>query len=283
MAESAKFATVDDAEPDTEESNSRDRSTIAFPYGDLEEAERVPRALLDRGGGSGDYSQLAAWLNHNTVNSGGFRQKVATARHFNLVKVESGTIRLTDSGRAILDPSTVDSARVSAFLSVPLYKAIFEVYEGGLLPADVGLEAQMGTFGVAAKQTAKARQAMVRSAKTAGFFDGGVGRLVRPAVSEIATAGAPDSRGGGAKPSGEDGGRPPTQPPSGDSKKVITLCSGGEISVTVSVDLFAMSREDREFVNKLIDELADYEAGGDRKLLSSPDAEAPNSAVQAAV
>lgn len=44
--------------------------------------------------------------------------------------------------------------------------------------------------------------------------------------------------------------------------KTVTLKSGGELSFSLSVDLFALSREDREFVFGLIDTLQAYEAFG---------------------
>lgn len=48
------------------------------------------------------------------------------------------------------------------------------------------------------------------------------------------------------------------QPPSGTSK-TVELRSGGSLTVTASVDLFAMSAEDRSFVFKLIDDLQAYQ------------------------
>lgn len=44
------------------------------------------------------------------------------------------------------------------------------------------------------------------------------------------------------------------------TKKTITLKSGGQLSIAVSVDLFELSKEDREFVFGLIDSLKEYEA-----------------------
>lgn len=44
--------------------------------------------------------------------------------------------------------------------------------------------------------------------------------------------------------------------------KTITLKSGGELSFSLSVDLFALSKDDREFVFGLIDTLQAYEAKG---------------------
>jgi len=65
---------------------------------------------------------------------------------------------------------------------VPLYARIFEHYKGFTLPGAAALEKFMREVGVAAKQTGKARQAFMRSARQAGFFAHGEDRLVRPAA-----------------------------------------------------------------------------------------------------
>jgi hypothetical protein len=63
-------------------------------------------------------------------------------------------------------------------------------------------------------------------------------------------------------------GKPPGKPaaqgqqvgrtPVGDTRG-LTLRSGGTVTLTVSVNLFDLSREDRAFVLKLIDEMSDYD------------------------
>jgi hypothetical protein len=45
---------------------------------------------------------------------------------------------------------------------------------------------------------------------------------------------------------------------SGGTTKIITLKSGGRISLTVSIDPFSLVKDDREFVFELIDKLSDY-------------------------
>lgn len=44
------------------------------------------------------------------------------------------------------------------------------------------------------------------------------------------------------------------------TKKTITLKSGGQLSIAVSVDLFELSKADRDFVFGLIDSLKEYDA-----------------------
>jgi hypothetical protein len=74
------------------------------------------------------------------------------------------------------------AARVDAFLTVPLYKAIYDKYKGYTLPPPAGLEREMATLGVSSKQTGKARQVFDRSAKQAGFTWAGTDRLTMPVL-----------------------------------------------------------------------------------------------------
>lgn len=177
------------------------RSTIGFPYGDLQDAISVALALHDHYGGRATADQLAAALN-STVKSGTFRLRMATARTFGVIEGK-GTISLSELGRRIVDPATEAQARAEAFLRVPLYAAVYESHKGATLPGDRGLEAEMRELGVIAKQVGKARQAFQRSADQAGFFGQGKGRLVAPASAPMvapAPEGAPRSprpQGGG--------------------------------------------------------------------------------------
>jgi len=159
--------------------DSRLRSTIAFPYGSLKDAEQIANALQSSWGGSATPEQLAAGMDASP-KSGAFRTKVATARTFGIVDVTRGKVSLSDLGRRIIDPQTQAATRVQAFLGVPLFAAIHAEYKNGLLPPDVGLEQKMADLGVSPKQTAKARQALVRSAEQAGFCKHGRTRLVEP-------------------------------------------------------------------------------------------------------
>lgn len=158
---------------------SVNRSTIKFPYGDLDEAIEVAEAIHKNAGTECTRSQLAAFLNQSP-KGGSFRLKIATASHFGLVKSSQGKVRLTDLGREIVDPAREAQARVQAFYNIPLYKQIYDMYEGHRLPPARGLEQTIAHLGVSDKQKDKARQAFQRSAKQAGFFHYQSDRLVQP-------------------------------------------------------------------------------------------------------
>jgi hypothetical protein len=165
---------------------TRDQSTIIFPYGDLDDAVSVARGIMSCGGVPVDADQLAPALNQ-TPTSGAFRLKVSTARIFGVIETVQGKYQLTEIGFAVADqdPARQRSARVDAFLRVPLYRRVYEEFRNRQLPPrPAALEHAFAGFGVAPKQKERARQAFDRSAQQAGFFDqGGRDRLIRPPVA----------------------------------------------------------------------------------------------------
>lgn len=166
-----------------DEGQKRERSTIEFPYGDLDDALKVVNAIHTNAGLSATTDQLAAYMKQSST-SGAFRLRCATAAVFGLTANERGTVSLTALGRKLVDPSQARQAKAEAFLMVPLYRAIFEKFKGHMLPPAAALEREMANLGVSTKQTDKARQAFDRSAEQAGFFAHGSDRLVMPAGVE---------------------------------------------------------------------------------------------------
>jgi hypothetical protein len=161
------------------DTGKRERSTIEFPYGDLDDAIRIAQAIASNAGTSCSLSQLAAFLDQ-PISSGTFRAKVSNARIFGLTENERREVRLTPLGRRIADPTQEQIARGESFLHVPLYLRIFEHHDGYTLPGAAPLERFMLDVGVSSKQTGNARRAFMRSARQAGFFAHGEDRLVRP-------------------------------------------------------------------------------------------------------
>ena len=123
-------------------------------------------------------------------------------------------VTLTPLGRRIADPAAEPNARADAFLHVPLYQRIFEAHDGYTLPGPGPLERFMRDTGVSPKQTGKARQAFMRSARQAGFFAHGEDRLVRPSFPDVPPGTRPieppKEKGKGA--SGGGGDLPPRHP-----------------------------------------------------------------------
>lgn len=175
------IANVADAMQD--DADGRQRSSIGFPYNHLGDAIEIAKAIHDNAGtGDCDDVQLSAWLNMSPKSSG-YRVQLSASRMFALVETNSGRHKLTPLGRSIVDPQQERAARANAFLSVPLYKVIYDNYKGGVLPPSAALERDMVALGVAEKQTGRARQVFERSAEQANFFEHGKNRLVMPAVA----------------------------------------------------------------------------------------------------
>jgi hypothetical protein len=166
-----------------DEGDSRQRSSIGFPYNNLGDAIEVAQAVHDHvGTGDCDDAQLSAWMNVSPKSSG-YRIQISAARMFGLIETINGSHKLALLGRAIVDPQQERAARAKAFLNVPLYEAIFDKYKGGVLPPAAALERDIIGLGVAEKQTGRARQVFERSAEQANFFEHGKNRLVMPAVA----------------------------------------------------------------------------------------------------
>ncbi|HKT19492.1 MAG TPA: hypothetical protein VJR47_15695, partial [Stellaceae bacterium] len=85
------------SESDTE-LKKNDRSSIAFPYLDLESAAEVAKAVYERAGLSAcEIDELAAQMGQTV--SGAFRLKTATAKLFDLLDKEGrGALKLSQLG-----------------------------------------------------------------------------------------------------------------------------------------------------------------------------------------
>lgn len=166
-----------------DQTRKNERSTIGFPYLDLETAVEVARSLYERAGLSPcDIDELAAEMKQTV--SGSFRLKTSAAKMYGFIDKDGRSrFNLTELGERLVDASTERPARVEAFLNIPLFSAIFEKYRGKVLPSSKALEREMTALGVAHKQADKARQTFERAARQAGFFEQGDDRLVKPRVA----------------------------------------------------------------------------------------------------
>lgn len=188
----AETQTVAAETPEVAGDGKREQSTISFPYQDLDEAIEIAKAIHQLHGSQCSTDQIAAHMGQS-ITSSSFKMKVATAKIFCLVTTSpGGMVSLTTLGSRIADTQQEKAARVEAFLNVPLYKAVYEKFKGTVLPPQTGLEAAMGTLGVALKQRERARQVLQRSAQQAGFFQFGNDRLIMPAIKANGSATASD-------------------------------------------------------------------------------------------
>jgi len=200
--------------PDTDAQpgkGARLQSSVQFPYGDLESAVEVATAMFHHGYNECAPDQLAAAMNLQS-SGGNFRQRVSAARIFGLVDTSPGRIALTDLAYRVLDQNQKKKALVDAFLSVELYRKLYDDFRSKPLPPrPAALERTFEQYGVSPKQTDKARQAFDRSAKQAGFFNHGNDRLVIPGGLETQVPSEPagGNKGGSSAAGGAGGGNVP--------------------------------------------------------------------------
>jgi hypothetical protein len=200
-AEAAKQSVENKAAENIEVTEGeRERSTISFPYHDLDDVVKVAKAVHAVGGSSCQWDQVAAHLGQSST-SGTFRLRMLAAKIFAVLTYDKSIVSLTPLGIRICDTQQEQAARAEAFLAVPLYLRVYEQFKGASLPPSAGLESAIVAMGVAPKQKDRARQVLQRSAKQAGFFNYGIDRLVMPSVRASAAA------------------TPAPEPESGDEKK----------------------------------------------------------------
>src|ERR1041385_609181 len=186
----------------------RARGTIEFPYSNLESAIELCRMVQGRAGTSCDVVQLASWMNQS-ASGGTFRSRLGAARMFGLTETHLGSISLTTIGRDAIDEVRGPAARAAAFVRVPLFRAMYDQYQGYALPPAAVIERQMEQLGVQPKQKERARQTFMKSAQYAGYVDQQTGRFIRPA-NVAPPAPPPDDqsikRNGGGHGGGDDTG-----------------------------------------------------------------------------
>ncbi|KQU98733.1 hypothetical protein ASD12_20285 [Mesorhizobium sp. Root102] len=184
--------------PKQADRQSREQSTIQFPYGDLNDAAAVANALIAAGGHPADIDQLAGFMKQQP-NSGNFRLKIATARMFGVIETVANKYTLTDLGFAIVDEARKKPALADAFLNVPLYRRVYDDYRNKQLPPrPLALERAFVGYGVAPKQADRARHAFDRNGRIAGYFEHGNDRLIRPVVGSFNAT--PPSEGDAPEP-----------------------------------------------------------------------------------
>ncbi|EJN02823.1 hypothetical protein [Herbaspirillum sp. YR522] len=180
----------------------RGRSTVEFPYFDLDGSSDVAQAVYQLGFTSCDPASLATKLNM-APDGGGFRMRLIAAKTFGLLnygRATGGSIELTELGQAVASPETERRGRLDAFMSIPLYKSLFERLKGQILPPGPALDRLMEQMGVAPKQKDKARQVFLRSAKQAGLFELANDRMTLPPSVTSASANTPSGTSTSAQP-----------------------------------------------------------------------------------
>lgn len=168
------------------------RSGITSPYFDLGASLAVAQVIMTQGGGTSSPEQLAHWLGYKSTNSGTYMTRISAAsKHFGLVESTDSTFSVTERAKSILSPVMPEdavSARVEAFLGVPLFAKAYEHFRGSQLPAEVGIKNLfLHQYKILPDRSAQAVRVFLNSAEQAGFFSttGDRSKLIKPTVTQI--------------------------------------------------------------------------------------------------
>ncbi len=159
---------------------------LRFPVYDLDSSIEVAKTLHEHGGTASTH-ELASYLDYKSAHNGAFLNRVAAARLFELVVGSGGAIGLTPRAYDILQPDypeTAESARLNAFMGVPLFQAFLEKYEGRPLPPIAGIQNALTQFGVPPKSVKHVAARLLDSAAQAGLFKASPDRtkMIRPSI-----------------------------------------------------------------------------------------------------
>ncbi|MGA2285266.1 MAG: hypothetical protein ABSG55_03220 [Dehalococcoidia bacterium] len=170
---------------------TRVKAEERYPVYDLDSSIAVARAIREKGGGSADLEHIAGFLDYGSTKSGSFISRIAAARQFALIERNGSFYVPTRLANRIIipeHPGVEDrAARAEAFMSVTLYKSLYQRYKGGPIPPQAGLRNALETqFNVPRARTQLAYRVFMESAGQAGFFDarGVRTHLVMPAIAE---------------------------------------------------------------------------------------------------
>jgi hypothetical protein len=151
----------------------------------------VAQAIHQRGGGEASVDELAAFLEYRSSNNGAFYDRLSAARMFGLIQGQGSKITLTHRATEMLMPvfpEQAAKARVDAFLSVPLFGALYEEFKGKQLPPEQGLKNLLRTrYGVPPSRIVAAYGSLIKSADQAGFFAtrGTKTQLILPRIDQV--------------------------------------------------------------------------------------------------
>jgi hypothetical protein len=185
-----------------------------YPLFDLNSSLAAAKAVKERGGNACTAAQLAAFLDYDSSTGGGFVRRVTAARLFGLIEHTGGHYKATARAESILYPVTPQARRralAEAWLSIPLFRRVYDQHKGIRLPEEFGMRNLLTTSYSVSGQVEASRvyRVMMDSAEFAGFFATNQGRrthLIEPVYGAPEYAPPPDEE---SKP--KDHETPPAQ------------------------------------------------------------------------
>lgn len=171
------------------EDSGQIKSNIVSPYFDLAASIEVAKTIHTQGGGQCTSDQLVHWLGYTSIKSGTYvtRVSAASSKYFGLIDYSAKKYSVSSRGRKIIFPVNSGdelSAKVEAFLSVPLFKKVFEEFRGKPLPPESGLKNLFTRYGILPDRVRLSVRIFLNSAEQAGFFNTSRdrSRLIEPTV-----------------------------------------------------------------------------------------------------
>jgi hypothetical protein len=160
------------AEQSREAAKDKKQRGTGFPVLSLGEAVKAVKA----GGKYGvqySASAFAGYLGHATVNSGPFMAKRSAIHDFGLIKVADGQVILTDLGKRVAIPKSVEDERAAiseAFKKCSVFSTLYQASAKGhtLSIAQLGNTA-VHDLGVSPQTKDKFARSLVKSAVDAGL------------------------------------------------------------------------------------------------------------------
>ncbi len=165
------------------------RSTIGNPYFNLSDSLEVAKIVHEKAGGTCTPEQLVGLLGYKSKHSGTFQMRYSSARQFGFIQVDNGVISVTERAHKILSPVMPEEsliAKAEAFLSVELFKVVYDQFHGASLPPEDGLRNLLRQrFGFSEDRAGPAVKVLMASAEQAGFFSiAGRTKLIYPAIAK---------------------------------------------------------------------------------------------------
>lgn len=254
--------TIDQQDNEGKKRKTRQRSPFLFPAYNLGTAIDVAKRVDE--GGAGTLSEDVLAVNMGlSVKSSGFQVKCLTARQFGLLTKQSENLTTTPIAKSILHPTSPDDAANGlrqAFSRMPLFQAVADRFKGQPLPlGEMFRNILEREFRISRGRVADAERMLRDSAREAKVLTIS-GDKEYLTVTGIATL--PQVQQPGETPQ-EQAAQQRDQQPTGDhviqaNSTIIILASGGEVRLTLKVDLFTLSARDREFILGLVDHVQKY-------------------------
>lgn len=182
------MAGVTKIDPTTSSGEKRQRSDVRFPARSLADSVAVADAINKQGGGRATADQVAAFLGYKNTQNGAYLARIGAARTFGLITKSGDFFVTTPLATQILMPTYPEQGKqglADAFLSVELFRLVYEEFKGRELPPEFGMKnALKNIFKVMPTRVDVAYRTLMDSAQDAGFFDtrGSRTHLIMPSV-----------------------------------------------------------------------------------------------------